>query len=126
MRQRGRKSEASNLAVIPVENTRHQLTPPDHLTDSEADLFREVLANTPPNQFSFADVYLLSTFCQITMLVREQMRRVQGAKQDRRAAELKLLLDAVKSQSLVATKLRLTTSARTAAHVISRAAQKHR
>ena len=120
MKQRGRKS-ADNLAVLPVENIRHQLQPPDHLTASEADLFREVLHNTPPNQFSVSDQYLLATFCQITSLVCEQAVRARKARSEHRARELKVLFEAIKSQSLIATKLRLTTVARTKAHVIGRA-----
>ena len=124
MKQRGRKS-AANLAVLPVGNIRHQLQPPDHLTASEAELFREVLHNTPPNQFSVSDQYLLATFAQITTLVREQAVRARKAKAEHRARELKVLFEAIKSQSLIATKLRLTTTARTKAHVISRAHDKH-
>jgi len=72
MRQRGRKSEA-NLSVIPTENTRHQLQPPDFLSDIEQELFRDVVMSAPPNQFSLSDVYLLSTFCQITIRRREHL-----------------------------------------------------
>jgi phage terminase small subunit len=125
MRQRGKKS-AANLSVLPVENIRHELQPPDHLSASEQDLFREVLANAPATQFSFSDQYLLATFCQITGVLREQARRVQKAKRENRAAELKMLIDTSKAQAMIATKLRLTTSARTASHVISRAQEKHK
>jgi phage terminase small subunit len=125
MKQRGRKS-AANLAVIPIETMRHQLRPPNHLSASEQALFREVLHNVPANQFSFADVYLLATFCQITLLLREQADRAHKAKPENRARELKVLFEAIKSQSLIATKLRLTTTARTKAHVISRAHDAHR
>jgi phage terminase small subunit len=125
MKQRGRKS-AENLAVMPIETMRHQLRPPDHLSASEQALFREVLANVPANQFSFADVYLLATFCQITTLLREQADRARKARPENRASEFKLLFEATKAQSLIATKLRLTTTSRTAAHVISRAHDKHR
>src|SRR5262245_33909781 len=125
MKQRGRKS-AANLAVIPVENVRHTLAPPDHLSATERALFRDVLANAPATQFSFSDQYLLATFCQITALLREQARRVHKAKREHRAAELKLLIDTSKAQAMIAVKLRLTTSARTAMTTISRAQQKHK
>jgi hypothetical protein len=125
MKQRGRKS-AANLAVLPIETVRHRLQPPDHLSATERALFVEILHNVPANQFSVSDQYLLSTFCQITLLVREQAARARKAKPDNRARELKVLFEAIKSQSLIATKLRLTTTARTKAHVISRAHDKHR
>ena len=125
LKQRGRKSAANLAVVLPIENVRHQLQPPDRLSEVEAALFREVLHNTPANQFSVSDQYLLATFCQITVLLREQADRARKARPEHRAAEFKLLFEACKAQSLIATKLRLTTSARTAAHVISRAHDKH-
>src|SRR5262245_14896911 len=125
MKQRGRKS-AANLAVLPVANVRHQLQPPDHLTAREAQLFCEVLANAPANQFSFSDQYMLATFAQVTVLLRDQAKRVHTAKREHRAAELKLLNDMVKSQGMVVTKLRLTTSARTAMTTTGHAHDKHR
>lgn len=86
----------------------------------------EVLHNAPATQFSFSDQYLLATFCQITMLVREQADRARKARPENRVRELKVLFEAIKSQSLIATKLRLTTSARTRPHVISRAHDAHK
>lgn len=125
MRQRGRKSQAS-LAVLPVENIRHQLQPPDHLSAKEAALFREVLLSAPADQFSLADQYLLATFCQITCLIRTQARTAAKAKKESRQGEFKLLFEACKTQSLIATKLRLTTHSRIVPHVAGRAHDKHR
>ena len=112
--------------VLPVDNVRHQLEPPDHLSEVEAALFREVLHNAPANQFSVADQYLLATFCQITTLLREQAERARKAKPEHRVSEFKLLFEATKAQSLIATKLRLTTTSRTKAHVIARGHESHR
>jgi hypothetical protein len=105
---------------------RHKLQPPSHLSKTEAALFSEILLAAPPNQFSLSDAYLLSSFCQVTILIRAQARMAAKAKKENRQAEIKLVLEGMKTQSLLATKLRLTTLGRTAAHTVARSHDKHR
>src|SRR5262245_37533523 len=78
MRQRGRRSQ-DNLSVIPVENMRHQLQPPDHLSQTEKELFREVVASAPATHFAGADVFLLTKFAQVTALLQSAARSAAKA-----------------------------------------------
>jgi phage terminase small subunit len=125
MRQRGRRSSA-DLEVNGEASVALQLLPPDHLTAKEQQLFREVLANTPSGQFSPSDTYLLSTFCQVICVVRQAARNASTAKPKDRQAAFKMLAEAAKTQSMIATKLRLVPSARTGPRTVGRAHDAHR
>jgi phage terminase small subunit len=125
MRQRGRRS-AVDLEVTAPASAALRLDPPDHLTATEQKLFREVLANTPSGQFSLSDTYLLATFCQVTCVVRQAARSASTAKPKDRQSAFKMLAEAAKCQSMIATKLRLVPSARTSPRSLARASDAHR
>jgi hypothetical protein len=124
MRQRGRKSEAAtNTPSFSVDHGPSALHPPAHLTVKEAQLFRDVVANVPSSQFSPSDVYLLTTFSQITALLQDA---VSAVRKDTQPQNLKALNDLAKTQSMLATKLRLTAQSRTNAISTARAHANHR
>jgi hypothetical protein len=111
MRQRGRQS-AADLEVNGIADTGPNLRPPSHLTARETALFREVVANAPAAQFSASDTYLLTTFVQITALLEGAAATARKADDKTRQVKFKMLAELAKTQSLIATKLRLVPSAR--------------
>ena len=125
MRQRGKQSTAS-LEVNGVPDAGLSLRPPPHLTAKEAKLFQEVVANTPPGQFSASDAYLLATFVQITALLEDAAATARKADEKTRQIKFKMLAELAKTQSLIATKLRLVPSSRIGPRTAGRAHDAHR
>jgi hypothetical protein len=125
VKQRGRQSAKANGLPREGKGSR-ALSPPDSLSDAEAALFYEVTANVPRGQFSVSDVYLLSTFVQVTSLIRTLAQDAAKADQQTRQVKTKMLLEASKTQLQLATKPRLTTQSRTTAEKVGRAQAKHR
>ena len=100
------------LKSLPFETERDRLQPPGNLSESEAALFREIVSNCPVEQFSPADVYLLSSFVRITLLVDRAFSDLNKAKPKERPARVKILDQLVKAQAQLSVKLRLSTSSR--------------
>ncbi len=125
MRQRGKQSAAS-LEVNGIEDAGPNLRPPHHLTAKEAQLFHEVVANTPPGQFSASDTYLLATFVQITALLEGAAATARKAGDKTRQIKFKMLAELAKTQSLIATKLLLVPSARIGPRTAGRTHDAHR
>jgi hypothetical protein len=125
MQQRGKRSAAS-LEVTGIEDAGPNLRPPPHLTAKEAALFREVVATSPSGQFSASDVYLLTTFVHITSLLEGAAASARKANDNTRQMKFKMLAELAKTQSLIATKLRLVPSARIAPRTAGRAHDAHR
>jgi hypothetical protein len=123
MRQRGRKSEAASNTPFSVDHGPSALHPPANLTAKEAQLFRDVVVSVPSTQFSPSDVYLLTTFSQVTVLLEDAVRAVH---KDTQPQNLKALNDLAKTQAMLATKLRLSTQSRTNAISTARAHANHR
>jgi hypothetical protein len=123
--KRGRPS-VEDLNVIPLGPAMDRLQPPNNLKPNEARLFREVVANCPANHFAPADVYLLTNFVRTTLIVDRAMKDLEKSKLKERPARMKSLDQAIKMQSLLATKLRLTVQARADQRKLLRAHMAHR
>jgi hypothetical protein len=102
MRQRGRKT-AETLVALAVNGDPPRLEPPATLSDPERELFVELVESVEPDHFIRADLPLLVSFVQATLLVRSTAN-----KPDQIATWEK----AMKLQVNLATKLRLTPSSR--------------
>jgi hypothetical protein len=125
MRKRGKPS-AADLAASPITSGNARLTPPAHLSAKAAAIFRDVVASTPPGQFSLSDVYLLSTFAEVTALLENAARAAGRANKTEQPQKLKTLNDLAKTQVLLATKLRLSTQSRTRAETTARRHEAHK
>jgi hypothetical protein len=106
MLTRGRKT-AANLVAIPLNRDRRRLHPPPHLTDRERRLFAEIVGSCPPGQFVASDVLLLESFVKATLLARGAAKK---AASDPRS--LQVWEKATRTQTTLATRLRLTVQAR--------------
>ena len=100
------------LKVLPLAPERERLQPPANLSEKEGALFREIVSACPVEQFSAADVYLLSSFTRITLLVDRAFSDLNKAKPKERPARVKMLDQLVKAQAQLSVKLRLSTSSR--------------
>jgi hypothetical protein len=96
------------------------------LSAKAAAIFRDVVASTPPGQFSLSDVYLLSTFAEVTALLENAARAAGRANKTEQPQKLKTLNDLAKTQVLLATKLRLSTQSRTRAETTARRHEAHK
>jgi hypothetical protein len=86
-------------AVVLAE---HAAKPPDHLPDTEASIFSEVVTSAPAGQFSPTDVYLLETFAQLTAAKNEAAKNLAEARTPKeRQGYLKMLAEAAKTQALI-------------------------
>jgi hypothetical protein len=126
MRQRGRKSADANSGPLIVDGTPSRLLPPHHLTAKEAKLFHDVVSNTPSGQFSASDTYLLATFVQITALLEGAAATARKADDKTRQIKFKMLSELAKTQSLLATKLRLAPQSRISQITAARQANNHK
>jgi len=107
MQPRGRQSSASIVAIhAPTPASR--LSPPDYLSKAEAQIFRDIVANAPAKHFTRNDELLLATFAKVTHQIRQTTDPGE-------------LLRAARTQTLLATKLRLTPSSRLDAKTNARA-----
>jgi hypothetical protein len=86
--------------VIPFKPGPTPLKPPAHLNSNEAALFREVIGSVSHRQFVEADVHLLASFVQATLVARESIKELPDS--------IGIWDRAVKLQATLATKLRLT------------------
>src|SRR4029453_10134934 len=125
--KRGRP-HPNDLKVVPLPPAIERVPPPDHLTAKQRKLFVDVVASCPSNQFSPVDVYLLTNFVRATLIVDRAMKDLGrcGINAKKRAACMKVIEQGIKLQSLLGTKLRITTSSRTDPQKLSRAHAAHR
>jgi len=114
------------LEILPFAHERDRLQPPRNLNAKEQQLFREVVASCPVEQFSAADVYLLSSFARITLLVDRAFVDLNKAKPKERPSRVKMLDQLVKAQAQLSVKLRLSTSSRHDARKLARQHVAHR
>src|SRR5262245_43659756 len=126
MRQRVRKSEAANAIPPNVDGRPDRLQPPDHLSAKEARLFNEVVTLAPPNLFAPADVFLIATFAHVTALIEDAAKAATKAKDGDRQVKYKMLSELAKTQSVLATKLRLAPQSRTSQITAARQSAQHR
>src|SRR5262245_50397379 len=108
------------LRILPVEPDRERIQPPSNLSETEAAMFRQVVASCPVDQFSPADVYLLSSFARITLQVDKAFDDLNRARPKERPQRIKMLDQLVKAQSSLAVRLRLSTSSRGDARKLGR------
>src|SRR5262245_20761350 len=101
MRQRGRKSAAS-LEIPAVNGAHPRLDPPSFLNRDERQVFIDLTASAA--HFTNADVPLLASLAQATVIARRTVRK---------SKDLAAWERAVRIQAMLSTRLRLTTQART-------------
>jgi hypothetical protein len=102
MRQRGRKT-AETLVALAVNGKPPRLKPPAGLSSLERELFIELVEAVEPAHFISADLPLLISFIQTTLLVRSTANQPD---------QIAVWEKALKLQVSLATKLRLTPSSR--------------
>jgi hypothetical protein len=126
MGQRGRKSAAANAVPPIVDGTLDRLQSPEHLSAREARLFNEVVTLASPNQFAPSDVCLIATFAQVTALIEDAAKAAAQATDSDRQAKYKTLAELAKTQSVLATKLRLAPQSRISPATAARQAAGYR
>lgn len=125
MIKRGRRS-ATALSIVPIGTaSRPRLQPPSHLTAKEAAIFVAIVAQAPVDHFVANDVYLLASFAQVTLLCRETAKKLPKDMKDK-LAQMKILEQQLKLQTLLATKLRIAPSSRLNPHAAGRKASNSR
>jgi cellobiose-specific phosphotransferase system component IIB len=109
MKQRGRTSTAA-LSVVPVINVgRTRLQPPAHLTREERTLFLQVVTENDPAHFAATDAILLASFVQASLLVRRMSKAVSKNPDPKTVQSWER---ALRSQAMLATRLRLAPQSR--------------
>ena len=76
-------------------------------------MFNEVVLLAPPKQFSASDVFLLTTFVQVTTLLEDAAKAASKANDETRVQKVKALAELAKLQGSLASKLRLAPQSRT-------------
>jgi hypothetical protein len=102
MLQRGRKTTETRLALA-VNGAPPRLKPPASLTKEERALFIELVEAVPPEHFIAADLPLLVSYIQATLLSRSSANKPDQIATWERATKL---------QVAICTKLRLSPSTR--------------
>jgi len=102
MLQRGRKTAGTRVAPI-VNGKPPRLKPPASLTKEERELFIELVEAVAPEHFITADLPLLISFVQTSLLVRSTANKPD---------QISTWEKAMKLQISLATKLRLSPSTR--------------
>lgn len=126
MGRRGRRSASDNVAIKGPAGLGHDLEAPDHLGESERQIFSEVVAKAPPGHFTAVDIYLLATFSILTNIIRTASQKLADYDGKDRMVTFKELDSASKSQAAIATKLRLVPSARITPRTAARQGDAHR
>lgn len=109
MRQRGRMS--ANHIAMATDGKPSWLKPSSRLTKSERALFVELVASCPPDQFVKSDRFLLESFVQATAMVRNAARSPK---------KIAMWEKAVRTQTMLASRLRLSPSSRTDPRTLAR------
>src|SRR5262249_23008325 len=105
MRHRGQLSVVTNMQAH-----QRQVQPSARLPAPERDLFNKVVQSMPPGFFQKSDRPLLESYVQATLAARCYVATFRDEPYD--AEVQKLWLQAVRLQTLLATKLRLTPRSR--------------
>jgi hypothetical protein len=119
MKQRGRPS--ANANVIPIDRGLKRLEPPADLSTAESELFRQTVAASAADHFVLSDLPLLISFVQATLFVR---RAARGLASD--AGLIVTWERAVKTQAMLATRLRLSPQSRADPKAVTRRQAAHR
>jgi hypothetical protein len=115
MRQRGRQSTASLSVVTTLPSHVQRLQPPADLDDTEAALFREIVAGSPPTHFAASDAPLLATYVQA---IRISRRAAEASATD--ASHVATWERAARVVASLATRLRLSPHSRVDAKTLGR------
>jgi hypothetical protein len=111
MRQRGRKSAVNLAAGVSFTGRPPLQTPPASLDDDERALFCELVNACAPEHFRESDLPLLVSFVQATLIARDAARDPD---------KITLWEKAVRMQSMLATRLRLSPQSRIDPKVVGR------
>jgi hypothetical protein len=111
MKQRGRKS-INNLVALPVDGTPPRLAAPKGLTKVERTAFTALVNACDPRHFVEADLPLLVSFVQATLLARMLAKD---------ASKISQWDKVVRAQMALARSLRLTPQSRTDPKTLARA-----
>ncbi len=114
MLQRGKKSAASLSVVSPV-TALPRLKPPEGLTESEAKLFRDLVAKAAPDHFVETDVPLIVAYAQAILLARWAFKAM--GEQD---IAFQTWQQAARTMAALATKLRLCPHSRSDPKTVGR------
>lgn len=114
MQQRGRKSSFS-VVPISVDGAPARLKPPPSLSSAERAAFIELIAACSPKHFVEADIPLLVSFVQATLI-----SRALAAQALNDASVIPAWEKAVRVQATLATRLRLSPQSRTDPQTIAR------
>jgi len=71
----GRKSTAELQVVTSISGKR--IEPPDHLNESQADEWHQIVSSLPADYFRPGDVPLLAAFCTASAFYKEAQRLMQ-------------------------------------------------
>jgi hypothetical protein len=110
MRQRGRRS-AADLATLSVDGTPPRLSAPSSLSKDERTLFAALVNACDPRHFVEADLPLLVSFVQATLMARNWANA---------PSKVTIWEKAVRVQAMLATRLRLAPQARTDPKTLAR------
>jgi hypothetical protein len=113
MKQRGRKSADAKAVPPNGDGGRIRIDPPNHLSVKEQKIFHQVVMSAPAAQFSASDVFLLTTFAQVTAALQDAAKTASNADDETRQQKLKMLTELAKTQCSISTKLRLAPQSRT-------------
>jgi hypothetical protein len=136
MRTRGRRSAAETAAVIVTGAFGRRPDPPEHFTERQADIWREVVASEDVAFFNSGALRgMLADYCrhrEAAERINEHInkhtsssswpRNIQAVK--RYQLLLRMRAEEVRGAATLATKLRLTNQSRYVPHAAARAAAK--
>jgi phage terminase small subunit len=114
MLQRGKESAAA-LSVIPLVERVARLQPPASLSEGEASLFRQIVAQCSADHFTPSDTPLLVAYCQAVLLSRYAFKQVSED-----GAAFQIWQQAARTLATLATKLRLCPHSRTDPKIVGR------
>jgi len=110
MRQRGRLAAGQLSVVTNIDAHQRQVQPPSRLLPAECNLFNKVVASMPPGFFQKSDVPMLVNYVQTRLFVRYY---IDALRDDPFNVDLqKLWVQAVRLQTTLETKLRITPHSR--------------
>jgi phage terminase small subunit len=123
-KQRGRKSAAA-LAVVPLapKSTPGRLRPPEHLPETERELFSELVASCASDHFVASDLPLLTEYCVAVVLARQAAAELQAAGavvNNRPSAWIVVQEKAVRAMVALSQRLRLAPLSRLKAEAVGR------
>jgi len=110
MRQRGRKSPDNVVSLI-VDGSPRRINAPAYLSKPERMLFDQIVNACAPAHFALADVTLLASYVQASLIAQDTARDPGKVTEWEKA---------VRVQAMLATKLRLSPQSRTDPKTIAR------